>query len=130
MNKRIHPAPTMSVLPGGCPRLKMSSLLMQYSIAPGMSGYCGRPPTAITIFFAVSSFFDPFFIVAIIVCASLNSPRPLIYSIFLSLRSTLVTQFTDLMWFCTDSVSAAQLILMSFSEGTCHPYATASCNVN
>lgn len=37
-----------NVLAGACSKLKISSLLMPYSTAPGISGYLGLPPTAIT----------------------------------------------------------------------------------
>lgn len=36
------------VLPGACSKLKTSSLLIPYSIAPEISGYLGLPPTAMT----------------------------------------------------------------------------------
>lgn len=37
-----------NVLEGACSKLKISSLLMPYSTAPGISGYLGLPPTAMT----------------------------------------------------------------------------------
>lgn len=79
----IHPAPTTNVLPGSRSKLKISSLVMPYSTAPGMFEYLGRPPTAITTFLAVIDFSVLFFITAPIVCASLKYPSPLMYSTFL-----------------------------------------------
>jgi len=73
--KRIHPAPTIRVFPGACFKLKISSLLMPYSMAPGILGYLGLPPTAISIFLAVRIFSSPFFVIPTIVCASLKCPK-------------------------------------------------------
>lgn len=70
--KRIHPAPTISVFPGAFSKLKISSLVIPYSKAPGISGYLGLPPTAIRIFWAVNSFSSPFFSFPNIVCWSLK----------------------------------------------------------
>lgn len=70
--KRIHPAPTISVFPGAFSKLKISSLVIPYSKAPGISGYLGLPPTAIKIFWAVNSFSSPFFSFPNIVCWSLK----------------------------------------------------------
>lgn len=56
VNKRIHPAPTIKVFPGAFGKLKISSLLIPYSKAPGISGYLGRPPTAIKKYLDVKVF--------------------------------------------------------------------------
>ena len=39
-----YEAPTTRVFPGGSDNENRSSLVMPYSLAPGISGYLGRPP--------------------------------------------------------------------------------------
>eukprot|EP00732_Lithocolla_globosa_P003655 Lithocolla_globosa_v1_NODE_3019_length_1790_cov_311.439263.p3 type:complete len:180 gc:universal NODE_3019_length_1790_cov_311.439263:754-1293(+) len=51
-----YEAPTTRVLPGAFSRKNTSSEVIPYSLAPGISGYRGRPPTAITTFSAVIVF--------------------------------------------------------------------------
>lgn len=136
--KRIHPAPTIMVLPGGFCKLKISSLLMPYSSAPGTSGYFGLPPTAIKKCLAVKVL-SPLGVTVCTVLTSLNVPKPLIYSTFLkiincwklfqcfylktylSLNSTLVTQFTDLMWFWTAVFNVSQSWEMFLASGKFQP---------
>jgi hypothetical protein len=45
---------------------------------------------------------------------------------YLSLNCTLVTQFTDLIWFCTASLKTCQSCLIAFASGSTQPYALAS----
>eukprot|EP01139_Manchomonas_bermudensis_P020033 Amastigsp_a677752_82.p3 type:complete len:104 gc:universal Amastigsp_a677752_82:807-496(-) len=84
-----YAAPTTRVLPGGASCEKMSSELRQYSCAPGMSGYAGRPPTATTILSAVIREVWRFRFVTSIVCASTILPSSLRYSTDSSRSATL-----------------------------------------
>ena len=43
-SRATYEAPTTRVLPGGVGRENRSSLVMPYSLAPGISGYRGLPP--------------------------------------------------------------------------------------
>ena len=74
VSSEMYDAPTHSVLPGASCSEKMSSEVMQHSLAPGASRYEGRPPTAITNLSAVSVSTFPFFFVAVMVCGSTNAP--------------------------------------------------------
>lgn len=78
----LQPAPTTNVFPGGFSKLKISSLVIPYSTAPGILGYLGLPPTAIRKYFAVKVL-SPFLSTVWTVFASLKTPKPLIYSTFL-----------------------------------------------
>lgn len=88
----LHPAPITKVFPGGVVNENISSLVMQYSLQPGKFGYRGRPPTAITIFLAVSLSSVPFFFLAITVWGSSNTPWPLTYLICLYVHLFLITK--------------------------------------
>eukprot|EP00966_Prymnesium_polylepis_P066209 1536698-Prymnesium_polylepis.1 len=67
-----YDAPTTSVLPGGVRIAKMSSDVMQCSLAPGTSGYLGRPPIARMNWSAVMIVSFPFLSTAFTVCGSVN----------------------------------------------------------
>lgn len=84
--KRIHPAPMITVFPGEEFKLKISSLVIPYSSAPGISGYFGRPPTAIRKYLDVNVF-SPCLVTVCTVLASLNTPRPFMYSTFLKSKN-------------------------------------------
>lgn len=45
---------------------------------------------------------------------------------YFSLNCTLVTQFTDLIWFCTACLKTRQSCLITFASGSIQPYALAS----
>ena len=55
-SRETYEAPIQRVFPGGYGREKMSSLVIPYSVAPGISGYLGRRPVARMIFSAVTTF--------------------------------------------------------------------------
>lgn len=48
------------------------------------------------------------------------------YMTYLSLNCTLVTQLTDLIWFCTASLKTCQSCLIATASGSTQPYAFAS----
>ncbi len=50
----MYDAPTINVRPGFLGSQKISSDVMEYSLAPGIYGYVGRPPVAINILSAVT----------------------------------------------------------------------------
>jgi len=65
-----YEAPTTSVLPGGVLCEKMSSEVRQCSLAPGISGYLGRPPGAMIKASAVMRVSLPFLSTATTVFSS------------------------------------------------------------
>ena len=76
----------------GTSREKTSSEVMQSSRAPGMLGYCGRPPTAMRIRRAVMTVSFPFSVAGcshLMVWLSTKEPLALMYST-LALRRPLM----------------------------------------
>jgi len=69
-SRATYEAPTTKVLPGLCLSEKMSSLVMPSSLSPGIPGYEGLPPTAITILSAVTYSTLPLAFSSLRVCGS------------------------------------------------------------
>lgn len=67
-SRATYEAPTTKVFPGFFFREKMSSLVIPNSLSPGMPGYEGLPPVAITIFSAVTVSLYPLALVSFSVC--------------------------------------------------------------
>jgi len=59
-SRAMYEAPITSVLPGAFLSEKISSLVIPNSLSPGIPGYDGLPPTAITILSAVTYEIFPF----------------------------------------------------------------------
>lgn len=53
-SNEIYEAPTTRVFPGTFFKEKISSLVIPYSLSPGIPAYYGRPPTAMMILSAVT----------------------------------------------------------------------------
>lgn len=68
----MYDAPTINVLPGAFSSLKTSSDVIEYYLAPGISGYVGLPPVAINIFYALISYLLPFLSVSSIVLGAMT----------------------------------------------------------
>jgi hypothetical protein len=59
-SRAMYEAPTTSVFPGAFLREKISSEVIPNSLSPGIPGYDGLPPVAITILSAVTCETLPF----------------------------------------------------------------------
>lgn len=108
-SKATQEAPTTNVFPGEVCIQKMSSEVMQYSLSPGIPKYDGRPPTAMTMYWAVTFSVFPLLSVRQSVCSSTKVANLLKYLISLLLSSFQYPKLRLLIWSLTDSIIFSQL---------------------